>query len=401
MTVTLAAVVAARRRIQSLIRKTPSVPATNLSRSTGVNLWLKLETRQVTGSFKERGAANKLLTLTDEQRASGVVAASAGNHAQGLAINAARLGVDSTIVMPEYTPIVKVTRTTGYGGNVILHGCAYDEAAAYARALCEEQGKTFIHAFDDDAVIAGQGTAALELLDDLDDLDAVIIPVGGGGLLTGMAVVIKAIRPDIEVIGVQSAAYPSMVRALAAGERVELPAERTIADGIAVGKTGEKTLELAKQYVDRVIEVSEEAITTAIVDLLEQERVVSEGAAAAALAAVTSGQLDHLQGKNVCLMISGGNIDVNLMADIIDRGLVRSGRRIRLSVVVPDRPGTLARVTEIIAGSRANVLEIRHERAFSQTSVGETDIALELETTGAEHVALLKRELEAAGYHVH
>jgi threonine dehydratase len=400
MTVTLASVVAARRRIQSLIRKTPSVPATNLSRSTGVNLWLKLETRQVTGSFKERGAANKLLLLSEAERAGGVVAASAGNHAQGLAINAARLGIDATIVMPEYTPIVKVTRTRGYGGNVILHGGAYDEAAAYARILCEEQGKTFVHAFDDHAIIAGQGTAALELLDDLDDLDAVIIPVGGGGLLSGMGVVIKAIRPEIEVIGVQTEAFPSMVRALALGERIALPPQRTIADGIAVGKTGEKTFELAKQYVDRVIEVSEEAITTAIVDLLEQERVVSEGAAAAALAAVTSGKLDHLKGKNVCLMISGGNIDVNLMADIIDRGLVRSGRRIRLVVVVPDLPGTLARVTEVIAASAANVLEIRHERAFSQTSVGETDIALELETTGPEHVALLKRELQAAGYMV-
>ncbi len=398
MTVSLAAVVAARRRIQSLVRKTPSVPATNLSRSTGVNLWLKLETRQVTGSFKERGAANKLLTLTEEERAQGVVAASAGNHAQGLAINAARLGVDATIVMPEYTPIVKATRTTGYGGNVVLHGATYDEAAEYARGLCAAQEKTFIHAFDDHDVIAGQGTAALELLDDLDELDAVIVPVGGGGLLTGMAVVIKALRPEIEVIGVQTEAYPSMLRALEAGERVEVPPERTIADGIAVGKTGAKTFELAKKLVDRVIDVSEDAITTAVVDLLEQERVVSEGAAAAALAAVTSGKLDHLKGKNVCLVISGGNIDVNLMADIIDRGLVRSGRRIRLAVVVPDRPGTLARVTEIIAASAANVLEIRHERAFSQTSVGETDIALELETTGPEHVALLKQELEAAGY---
>ena len=401
MTVTLDDLLAARQRIRGLVRHTAVIPATNLSKVSGVNLWLKLETQQITGSFKERGAANKLLLMSIEEQRRGVVAASAGNHAQGLAINASRLGMEATIVMPEYTPIVKVSRTAGYGGNVVLHGGAYDEAAAYAHTLCEQQGKTFVHAFDDPAIIAGQGTAGLELLDDLPDLDAVVVPVGGGGLIAGIGVAVKALRPAIEVIGVQTDAYPSMIRALETGQRVAVPNARTIADGIAVGKAGEHTLALAKDVVDRIVDVPEAAIATAIVDLLEQERVVSEGAAAVVVAAVTAGKLNHLRGKNVCLVISGGNIDVNLMADIIDRGLVRSGRRTRLSVVVPDRPGTLAKVTDLIASTAANVLEIRHERAFSQASVGETDIALELETAGPQHVERLKRELEAAGYSVH
>jgi threonine dehydratase len=302
--------------------------------------------------------------------------------------------------MPEYTPIVKVSRTAGYGGNVVLHGGAYEEAAAYAHLLCEQQGKTFVHAFDDPAIIAGQGTAGLELLDDLQKLNAVIVPVGGGGLISGIGIAVKAQRPEVEVIGVQTDAYPSMIRALDEGKRVAVLPARTIADGIAVGKAGEHTFALVKDVVDQIVDVPEAAIATAIVDLLEQERVVAEGAAAVVLAAIASGKLNHLRGKNVCLVISGGNIDVNLMADIIDRGLVRSGRRTRLAVVVPDRPGTLAQLTELIAQSGANVLEIRHERAFSQTSVGETDIALELETSGPDHVARLKLELEAAGYSV-
>lgn len=400
MIVTLDDLKAAHDRIKGLVRRTPAIHAANLSKRSGMNLWLKLETQQITGAFKERGAANKLLSMPIEEQRRGVVAASAGNHAQGLAINASRLGMESTIVMPEYTPIVKVSRTAGYGGNVVLHGGAYDEAAAYARALCQQQRKTFVHAFDDPAIIAGQGTAGLELAEDLPALDAVVVPVGGGGLIGGVGVAMKALRPEVEVIGVQTNTYPSMIRALESGERVEIPIARTIADGIAVGKTGVHTLALAKEVVDRVVDVPEAAIATAIVDLLEQERVVAEGAAAVVVAAITAGKLDHLRGKNVCLIISGGNIDVNLMADIIDRGLVRSGRRTRLAVVVPDRPGTLAQLTEIIAGSGANVLEIRHERAFAETSVGETDLALELETSGPQHVARLKHDLEAAGYTV-
>ena len=257
-----------------------------------------------------------------------------------------------------------------------------------------------MHAFDDPDVIAGQGTIAFEVLEELDDLDAIVVPVGGGGLIGGIGVALKHLRPEVEVIGVQTDAFPSMVRALAARKRVAVPTARTIADGIAVGTAGAHTFTLAQSVVDRILEVSEAAIAAAIVDLIELERVVAEGAAAVGLAAIASGKLDHLRGKNVALVISGGNIDVNLVADIIDRGLVRSGRRIRLSVTVPDRPGTLANVTEIIASAAANVLEIRHERAFSQTSVGETDIALELETTGPDHVERLKHKLEAAGYSV-
>lgn len=399
--VTLDAIRDAQSRIAGLVRRTPVLRAANLSEATGIDLHLKLENLQVTGAFKERGAANRLLCLTDEERARGVVAASAGNHAQGVAINATRLGVEATIVMPEYTPLVKRLRTQRYGAEVVLHGAAFDDANRFAQERCANEGKTFIHPFDDADIIAGQGTVALELLEDLSELDAVIVPVGGGGLISGMAVAIKALRPEIEVIGAESAAFPSMARALIEGGPIEVDSERTIADGIAVRLAGRNTYAHVSELVDAVVDVSEEEIAKALVMLLEEERVVAEGAAAAALAVVIGDHhMARLRGKRVALVISGGNIDVNMMERIIDRGLVRAGRRARLTLGVPDRPGTLARLTELIAAQGCNVLEIRHERAFSKTAVGETELEVEIETSGHEELAALRGRLVAEGYSV-
>ncbi|MFT4703057.1 MAG: threonine dehydratase [Bradymonadia bacterium] len=398
--ITLGDIVAARRRISKALRPTPLVHAYNLSQRTGVDLYLKLESSHITGSFKERGALNCLMTLTDAQREAGVVAASAGNHAQGLSLHATRLGVKATIVMPENTPIVKVTRTSGYGGNVMLHGATFDDANARARALCLESGATYVSAFNHPAVIAGQGTCALEVLERDDDFDAIIVPVGGGGLLAGMSTAFKEMGASTEIIGVQTEAFPSMVRSIESGHVVEVPAQRTIADGIAVRAPGNNTFSLVQQYVDSMITVSEEDITRAILALIENERVIAEGAGATPVAALLAGKLPHLKGKRVCLVISGGNIDTNVISDIIQRGLVRSGRRVELEVAVPDRPGTLARLTTVVAEEQANVLEIRHERAFSEVSLGETDISLWLETRSTAAIHTLCARLEREGFRV-
>ena len=391
-------VVAARARIGRLVRNTPLMPSANLSATTGVDLWMKLETLQVTGAFKERGAANCLLSLSDEARARGVVAASAGNHAQGLAINAQRLGVPATIVMPRFTPRVKVARTRRYGADVVLHGDDYEAAAAHARALCEARGAAFVHPFDDPAVIAGQGTLGLEVLEALDSLDAIVVPIGGGGLISGVALAIKALRPSVEVIGVQSASFPSMERAFAQGSPTTVPGARTIAEGIAVKQTSPNTFAYVQRYVDDVIAVSEEEIARAIVMLLEDERVVAEGAGAAPLAAVLSGRLPRLIGKRVALVVSGGNIDVNVVSNVIERGLVRVGRRARFHMIVPDRPGVLAEFSRIVAEQGDNVLEIRHERAFSKTAIGDAEVELFLDTADFDDIATLKRRLEGLGY---
>ncbi len=399
--ITLDDVRAAHENIRALVRHTPLVHATNLSAATGIELHLKLETMQVTGSFKERGAANCLLQLDDEARARGVIAASAGNHAQGVAVNATRLGIDATIVMPEYTPLVKLERTRRYGAKVILHGASFDDANTYAKQLCDEREATFVPPFDHPHIIAGQGTCGLEILADGPDLDVVVVPIGGGGLIAGVALAIKETRPDVQVIGVESKAFPSMTAALRTGVPTTVDTDRTIADGIAVRTVGKQTLGYAQRYVDDVITVSEDAIANALVMLLEEERVVSEGAAATTLAAVMSDALrSQLQGKRVALLISGGNLDVNMMERIIERGLVRAGRRARFTLGVPDRPGTLARLTELVAQHGCNVLEIRHERAFAKTAVGETELEVEIETTGPEALAALRAELEHEGYTV-
>ena len=393
----VAAVEAARQRLRGAIYETPCPYSHTLSELSGSACHLKLENLQMTGSFKERGAANLLLQLDDAERRRGVVAASAGNHGLAVAFHAARLGIPATIVMPTYAPLIKVTSARRSGAEVILHGANYDEAYERARAVEQASGAVFVHPFDDARVVAGQGTLGLELLAQVDDLEAVVVPVGGGGLIAGVALAIKARQPAVRVIGVEAAAMPAMQRSLQARERVRVPAAPTIADGIAVRRVGEVTFDLALKYADEVVTVTEEELANAILLLLEIEKTVVEGAGAAPLAALLNRSLG-LAGRRVALVLSGGNIDVTMVARIITRGLVKDGRLVRLGVVLQDRPGALARLTALIGEERVNILQIEHDRAFSRQSIGSSEVALTLETSGRQQIDDLKTRLESAGY---
>jgi threonine dehydratase len=399
--VTLQDVLAARDRIRGLVAYTPCPLSEPFSELCGAQIHFKLENLQRTGSFKERGAANRLMLLSEGERKQGIVAASAGNHAQGLAVNAKRLGIQATIVMPETTPLVKVMATKGFGAKVVLHGMSYDDAYAEARRLESEKGYVFIHAFDDDGVIAGQGTAALEILEQVPDLDVLVASIGGGGWLGGMALAIKALKPGVRVVGVESSHLPKMRAALDAGSPVTVAPATTLADGIAVKRAGERTLPLFQRFVDDVVQVDDEEVANAILLLIEREKTVAEGAGAVGAAALIQGRVKNLtpQTKVVCC-ISGGNIDVNVIARIIERGLVKEGRRVMLSLRVPDRPGMLAGVLATVAAERANVLEVHHNRAFFQGSIGDTEIELSLETKGPEHVEALIVALAGKGFQV-
>ncbi len=362
-------------------------------------MYVKLENLQMTGSFKERGAANLLLQLSPEERRRGVVAASAGNHGLAVAFHAARLGISARIVMPEWAPLAKVTAARRHGADVVLHGDNFDEAYARAREIEAAHRLVFVHPFDDPRVIAGQGTIGLELLAQVGGLDAVLVPVGGGGLLGGVGLAVKTARDAVQVIGVQSREVPAMASALEAGSRVMVPAATTIADGIAVRRVGEHTFDLARRHADRVVTVTEEEIANAILLLLEIEKTVVEGAGAVALAALANRRV-ALEGRTVALIVSGGNIDVNVIARIIERGLVKDGRLVRLRVRLRDRPGALARLTALVAEARANVLRIEHDRAFSPAPVGESEVELTLETSGPAQIEAIKRHLAEAGYTV-
>jgi threonine dehydratase len=390
---------AAQDRLHGTISATPCPYSETLSAITGSRVFVKLENLQMTGSFKERGAANLLLQLSQGERRRGVVAASAGNHGLAVSFHAARLGTAAVIVMPEWAPLAKVTSARRHGAEVILHGENYDEAYARAKEIEAERNLVFVHPFDDPRVIAGQGTIGLELLEQVPDLDAVLVPVGGGGLIGGVGLAVKAKRPGIQVVGVQADGLAAMKQALTEGRRVTLPAATTIADGIAVRRVGEHTFDLARRYVDEVVSVSEEEIANAILLLLEIEKTVVEGAGAVPLAALANKRV-ALAGKTVALVISGGNIDVNVISRVIERGLVKDGRLVRLRVLLRDRPGTLARLTALVAEARANVLHIEHDRAFSRAPVGETEVELTLETSGREQIDAIKRHLVEAGYAV-
>jgi threonine dehydratase len=386
---------AARHRLKGAILDTPCAYAQTLSEMSGVRCYLKLENVQMTGSFKERGAANLLMQLDAAERATGVAAASAGNHGLAVAFHAARLGIRALIVMPEWAPLIKVTSARRYGAEVILAGANYDEAYGRAREIASERGLYFVHPFDDPRVVAGQGTIGLELLEQRPDLDAVVVPIGGGGLIAGVGLAIKAARPDVRVIGVQAEALPAMRRALEARSRVTLPSAPTIADGIAVRQVGELTLALASRYVDEVVTVTEEETANAILLLLEIEKTVVEGATP--LAALLNRRLG-LAGRSVVLVLTGGNIDVTMISRIIVRGLVKDGRLVRFGVILRDQPGALARLTALIAECRANIVHIEHDRAFSHAAIGESRVELTLETAGAEQIAAVKQRLTEAGY---
>jgi threonine dehydratase len=354
---------AARRRLAGVIAETPCPYSETLSALTGARVYVKLENLQMTGSFKERGAANLLLQLAPDERQRGVVAASAGNHGLAVAFHAARLGIAAVIVMPEWAPLAKVTAARRHGAEVVLHGDNFDDAYARAREIEAARRLVFVHPFDDPRVIAGQGTIGLELLAQVPALDAVLVPVGGGGLLGGVSLAVKAERPALRVIGVQAQEVAAMAGALERGARVTLPPASTIADGIAVRRVGEHTFDLARRHADLVVTVSEEEIANAILLLLEIEKTVVEGAGAVALAALANRRVS-LEGRTVAIVLSGGNIDVNLIARVIERGLVKDGRLVRLRVRLRDRPGALARLTAVVAEARANILRIEHDRAF-------------------------------------
>jgi threonine dehydratase len=399
-TVELRDIEAARERLAGVIYETPCPYSQSLSELTGARVHVKLENLQMTGSFKERGAANMLRQLSPEERARGVVTASAGNHGLAVAFHAARLGIAAVIVMPEWAPLTKVLSARRQGAEVVLHGDNYDASHAHAREIEAARGLVFVHPFDDARVIAGQGTLGLELAAQVPQLDAVLAPVGGGGLASGLAIAVKSRRPGVEVIGVEADEIPAMKAALAARDRVTVPAASTIADGIAVRRVGALTLPLAQRWLDQVVTVTEEEIANAILLLLEIEKTVVEGAGAVSLAALVNKRVD-LAGKTVVLVLSGGNIDVNLVSRVIERGLVKDGRLVRLAVMLRDRPGELARLTALVAEIRANVLHILHDRAFSRARLGETEVELTLETTGREHIEAVKRHLGEAGYAVH
>jgi len=369
--VTLASIQAARTRIADAIYVSPCQQSHYLSELTGLPLHLKLENLQRTGSFKERGALNKLLTLTPEECERGVIAASAGNHAQGVAFHATSLGIRSEIVMPLATPLVKVAATRAFGANVILHGASYDEACDEALRRCAAEGRTFLHPFDDAEVISGQGTIGLELLEQVADLEAVVVPIGGGGLIGGIACALKETNPKIRVVGVEPEKLPSMLRARIACEPVTIAPAATIADGIAVRRAGDLTLPLVSRYVDEIVTVDDEEIASAILLLLEQEKTLAEGAGAAALAALVQAK-SNLRNRRTAVLVSGGNIDVTLLAKIIERGLVKDGRQLRIRIYLQDRPGALFSLTEILAAQRANIVETVHNRAYYGVSLGET-----------------------------
>lgn len=387
--VKLADIQAARARLGRAIYRTPCPLSLTLSQLCGCHTYFKLENLQMTGSFKERGALNKLLQLSPPERAAGVVAASAGNHAQGVAYHATRLGLRSVIVMPKATPLIKVVNTRTLGGEVILRGANYDEALTHAKELAAQQGFTFIHAFDDEAIIAGQGTVALELLEEETRFDAVIVPIGGGGMISGIAIALKESRPDIRIIGVEPDRYASMKASVAAGRVVEVPTQPTIADGLAVKRAGERTSEIVRRYVDQIVTVSEDEIASAILKLLEIEKTVVEGGGAAGLAALLFSKVSGLKDKNVAILITGGNIDPNLLSKIIQRGLAKDGRLVRVRTMMRDRPGELARICQHVADVGANILEVEHNRAFSNLEVGGVEIDLTLEARGHDHVKQL------------
>ena len=395
--VTLKAIQQASKRIRSSIFVSPFMRSETFSQLSGNSIFLKLENLQMTGSFKERGALNKILLLTDDERRRGVIAASAGNHAQAVAYHATKRGIASQICMPLTTPLVKVSATRGHGAEVILFGANYDEACQEALRRCDEQGLTFIHPFDDAAVIAGQGTLGIEMLEQVKDLDALVIPVGGGGLIAGVACAVKEMKPKIRVVGVQTSKLPSMKAALEKKKVVTLPAEKTIADGIAVRSAGVHTFPLVRKYVDEIVTVDEEEIANAILLLLEKEKTLTEGAGAVAAAAVLNKKTRHA-GKKLGVLISAGNIDVTLLARIIERGLVKDGRMVRLRIHLPDHPGALVRLSTVIAEHKVNIVETSFNRSYYGVVLGDTAIDITMETRGPEHIAELKAALDAAGY---
>jgi threonine dehydratase len=398
MTVTLASIRAAARRISGGVVVSPCPESIPLSEITGSRVFCKLDNLQRTGSFKERGARNALLCLEPALRRRGVVAASAGNHALGLAYHGRLLGVPVTVVMPDYAPLIKITTCRSLGARVVVRGRDFAEARAEADTLVASEGLTYIHGFDDPHIIAGQGTLGLEVLRQVPGVDALVVPVGGAGLLAGVAVAVKALKPRVRVIGVESVATASFTAALKAGEPVVIPRKPTLADGLAVLRVGANAFALARGLVDEVVTVTEDWIALAILRMAEREKTIVEGAAAAPLAALMAGKLPGLQGKTVVLGVCGGNIDPAILSRVIEKGLVADGRLTRFTVVISDRPGGLAALSRVIADTGASIKDIAHDRAFSGPDVSAVHAVCTVETRDHAHIRSLTRALTKAGF---
>ncbi len=381
--------------LRDIIRNTDLISAPKIK--PGVDLYIKPENLQVTGSFKVRGAAYKISRLTDEEKAKGVIACSAGNHAQGVALAAARNNISSIICLPDGAPISKVEATRAYGAQIEMVSGVYDDAYKRALELRDERGLTFIHPFDDDYVIAGQGTIALEILNDNPDIDAIVVPIGGGGLISGIAYTVKTLRPDIKVYGVQAAGAPSMLNSIERGEILTLDGVATIADGIAVKQPGENTFDICTKYVDGIVTVTDDEISTAILTLMENQKLVAEGAGAVSVAAVMFDKLP-VQGKRTVCVVSGGNIDVTILSRVIDRGLLKSGRLYKLSVELTDKPGQLRDLSAVIADYGANVVSVNYEHADKGTDINNCIIRIEMETKNSEHIAQVREGLVSRGF---
>ncbi|MDQ2050654.1 threonine ammonia-lyase [Natronolimnohabitans sp. A-GB9] len=393
-------VLEARKRVRETSRHTPLESSHTYSAMTGADVRLKLENFQRTGAFKIRGATNRIATLSEEQKAAGVVTASAGNHAQGVALAATRSGVDAKIVMPEHAPISKVKATKNYGAEVVLSGRDYDAAAERAHEIEREEGRTYVHAFDDEYVMAGQGTIGLEILDDCPEVETVVVPIGGGGLISGIATAIKEQKPDTRVIGVQAEGASSAAPSLEKGERVALEEVDTIADGIATRSVGEETFPYIQEYVDEIVTVSDPEIAVALVYLLERSKTLVEGAGAVPLAAVLFEAFDYGDDETIVTALCGGNIDLNTLTNVIVRGLVETGRYLKIRTVLKDRPGALEDLLEIFTAHRANIYAIHHDRTSREVEMSDTEVEIELEMRGPDHVDAFLSDMREAGYEV-
>lgn len=393
-------VLAAQERVAETSRHTPLVYSNTFSDMIGADVHLKQEMLQRTGSFKIRGATNRIATLPEEERGSGVVTASAGNHAQGVALAATRMGVSSKVVMPEHAPIAKISATRDYGAEVILHGADYDEAAQRAREIEREEGRYYLPAFDDWEVMAGQGTIGLEIYEDLPEVETAVVPIGGGGLISGIATALKGKKSDVRVVGVQAEGASSVAPSLNKGERVELDHVETIADGIATRTVGEKTFRVIQERVDEVVTVSDAEIAVALTTLLERSKTLAEGAGVVALAALLAGKFDYAEGETIVPALCGGNIDMNMLTTVIMRGLVETGRYLRIRTVLPDRPGALGGLLNIVSEKEANIYAIQHDRTSRDISMAATEVEIDLEMRGHDHVEDLLSALEEAGYEI-
>ncbi len=393
-------VLAARDRVAETSRHTPLVYSHTFSAMTGADVHVKQEMLQRTGAFKIRGATNRIATLTDAQREKGVVTASAGNHAQGVALAATRMGVDSIVVMPEDAPISKIKATRSYGAEVILHGVDYDAAAERAREIEREQEMYYLPAFDDWEVMAGQGTLGIEILENLPSVETVVVPIGGGGLISGIATALKGKKPSVRVIGVQAEGASSVAPSLEKGERIVRDSVDTIADGIATRTVGEKTFEVIKERVDEVVTVSDADIAVAMTTLLERSKTLVEGAGAVPLAALLAGEFEYEDDETIVPVLCGGNVDMNTLTTVIMRGLIETGRYVRIRTVLPDRPGALDSLVRVLSEHEANIYAMQHDRTSRDVSMDDAEIDIDLETRGHEHIDELLHGLAEAGYDI-